>query len=381
MSSIQPRGSAFQLRVKHKLLPKPFFHTFDSREEAQEYGDRLESQLARGIVVPEMLSEPKSKDDLLVLEIVREYVKRGSVTDSDDALFGVLLTDKPVIGLRRSGITFRWVEDYVRWLKGPKKNLAPGTVRKRVEALGRVVDWHITQTTAPDTQPPANPLRLLPRGYSTYSKTDAAVADTEIKRDVSRDRRLSKADVASIRGALAGVKRDDRERPYTQDAAFHLLYLVIVDTGMRLLEAYRLRVDSIDLVRNVINVEGSKGHRGAIKRRVMPIKQCLRGPLREWCVGKEGLLFPFWDGTPEGKKKATGKLSQRFSTLFDYAGVPDFSEHDLRHEAACRWFELRNERGWIFSEIDVCKIMGWSDTKMALRYASIRGEDLSSRLD
>ena len=52
----------------------------------------------------------------------------------------------------------------------------------------------------------------------------------------------------------------------------------------------------------------------------------------------------------------------------------------MLHEAACRWFELRNDRGWVFSDIEICRVMGWKDTRMALRYASMRGEDLSSRL-
>ena len=47
--------------------------------------------------------------------------------------------------------------------------------------------------------------------------------------------------------------------------------------------------------------------------------------------------------------------------------MPDFREHDLRHEATCRWVELRNATGWVFSEIEVCRIMGWSDTRMMLR--------------
>ena len=89
----------------------------------------------------------------------------------------------------------------------------------------------------------------------------------------------------------------------------------------------------------------------------------------------------FSEGTPEDLPRCTARLSSRFATLFDYAGVPDFTEHDLRHEATCRWAVLRNPAGhWIFSETEICKIMGWKDANMMLRYASLRGEDLSARL-
>ena len=75
------------------------------------------------------------------------------------------------------------------------------------------------------------------------------------------------------------------------------------------------------------------------------------------------------------------RLSARFGTLFAYAGVTDMTEHDLRHCATCMWFGLRDAGGrWVFSEIEICRIMGWSDTRMALRYASLRGEDLAARL-
>lgn len=88
----------------------------------------------------------------------------------------------------------------------------------------------------------------------------------------------------------------------------------------------------------------------------------------------------FWDGTQDDLKKCMARLSVRFTSLFDYALAPSFTEHDLRHEACCRWVMLKGERGWLFNELEICKIMGWTDTKMMLRYASLRGEDLADRL-
>lgn len=377
MASIQQRGDRFQLRVKHKLLAKPFFFTFDTEPEAQAYGAQLEALLARGIVPQELLAEPARRtDDPLLIEVIRAYSKEAPVTASDSELLDVIVTE--VQGVRVSGVTFAWCQSYVEGLK-LKANLAPGTIRKRVGSLGRVLDWHIRRTTPVGAQPNANPLRLLPRGYSLYSAADV-LGGAKPKRDQVRDRRLGADELARIHAALAGEKRPGRERALVPDPAFRLLFDLIVDTGLRLFEAYRLRVESIDLVRNIINVEGSKGHRGHIKPRVVPIKPVLRAPLREWCEGREGLVFPFWDGSAGERVRTSNRLSNRFAALFDFAQVPDFTEHDLRHEATCRWFELRNATGWVFSEIEVCRIMGWSDTRMALRYASLRGADLSARL-
>ena len=87
------------------------------------------------------------------------------------------------------------------------------------------------------------------------------------------------------------------------------------------------------------------------------------------------------DGDKDSMKRTTNQLTSRFRSLFRHVELPDMKEHDLRHEACCRWFELRGKDGrWVFSDVEICKIMGWSDYSMVLRYASLRGEDLSSRL-
>lgn len=376
-TNIQPRAGKFQLRVTHKLLPRAFFFTFASRDEALNYGDQLAALLARGVVPEEMLARPKTGDDPMLTVVMEAYQRQTSITDSDDDLFKIIKME--VLGVRVSGVTFAWAEGYVRTLKAPQKHLAPSTIRKRIGALARVLDWHIRTITPEGVVPRANPLRMMTRGYSVYSKEDAKLAPPKI--DQQRDRRLSVAEAARIAEVLDGVKRSDRERIFTDDAAFGLLYALIVDTGMRLFEAYRLRVDSFDFKTNIIKVDGSKGHRGLIKPRVVPIKVGLRAPLQAWCAGRVGLVFPFWDGDIATRKKTQGRLTQRFAGLFDYAQMADFTEHDLRHEATCRWFELRRPDGqWMFSEVEVCRIMGWADTRMAVRYASLRGEDLSSRL-
>lgn len=375
--NIQQRGGRFQMRVRHALLPKPFFSTFDSEAEASAYGAQLEALLARGIVPAELAAAPARRaDDPLVIEVIRAYSRAAHVAPSDGEVLDVLVRETP--GLRVSGVTFAWCDEYVRRLKRVN-NLAPGTIRKRVGSLARVLDWHIRQTTPPGAQPMPNALRLLPRGYSAYTPDDVATG-AKAKRDTVRNRRLASDECERILQVLAGHKRPDRERALPHNPAFALLFHLLVDTGLRLFEAYRLRVASIDFAQGIINVDGSKGHHGAIKPRVVPLKPALREQLRVWCDGRVGLVFPFWDGSAEDKDRASGRLTARFRVLFDYAGVLDFREHDLRHEATCRWVEMRNATGWVFSEIEVCKIMGWTDTRMMLRYASLRGSDLASRL-
>lgn len=379
MASIQARGTRWQLRIKHRLLPRAAFFTFDTEAEARAYGDQVDALLAAG-VVPQGLLQDRQRapaSDLQVAAVCREYRALAPITASDDALLNTVLAS--LGGERLSQITPSWAAAWVQAMK-LRLHLAPGTIRKRVGLLARVLDWHAHRTQAPVT----HPLRTLPRGYSLYTAADSAVLARKgaaPRRDVQRDRRLLPAEEARIRQALAGVRRDDRERPWPADDAFRLLFDVILGTGLRLSEAFALRTDQWDAAGRFLRVEGSKGHRGAAKPRVVPVRPELGAQLDAWCRGRVGLLFPFWDGSPADRARASRRLSGRFSTLFAYAAVPGITEHDLRHEATCRWFELRRADGaWVFSDLEVCRIMGWTDTRMALRYASLRGEDLAARL-
>ena len=224
--------------------------------------------------------------------------------------------------------------------------------------------------------------RLLPAGYSVYSAADAGEAGA--RHDVARDRRLDADEEKSIEAALAGLPRVGRQRAWGADAQFRLLFHVILHQGMRLKEAICARVADIDFAAGVWAIRGSKGHRGRERQRSMPIHPALAGKLRAWCEGRDatGLLFDYWRGDDAAAlRRACNAASGRFATLFAYAGAEGLREHDLRHEACCRWLAMRDARGaWLFSEVEVCRMFGWSDTRIMLRYASIRGSDLAARL-
>ena len=381
MSSIQKRGSKWQLRVIHRLLPNAFYSTFDSEADAVSYGDQLERLLKNGIVPQELVDKEKRRADPFLEELIDHYKKLAPIAPSEVETLRYI--KQHLYKVRLSKVNAQWADQWVRNLK-LESNLAPSTIRKRIESLARVIDWYHRTHPAQNDAQPINQLRLMPRGYSQYTKTESEQSISEgkvAKVDVERNRRLLPEEENRIRSAMAGEKRPDKERKIAHDAAFSLLFELILNTGLRLSEAFCLRCDQVDHRNFVLKIEGSKGHRGAIKHRVVPLVPSLRGELKSWCEGKEGLLFPFWNGAADEKRKAGSKLSSRFKTLFEYANVMNFVEHDLRHEATCRWFDRRDPQGrWVLSEIEICRIMGWKDTRMALRYASIRGEDLASRL-
>lgn len=381
MASIQKRGEKWQVRVAHRLLPKPFFYTFPTESEARAYAAQLETMLDRGIVPVELLERDHTRTDPLLDTLIRDFVAQAPIAPTDAPMLALLRTE--VGALRLSHVNASWADGWVSQLK-TKANLAPGTIRKRVGALARAIDWHWRRNTPTGTASMINPLRLLPRGYSQYTPSEAAAlagSGKTARRDEQRDRRLSADDLVRVRVALAGDRNPARERALQRDPAFALLFELILATGIRLSEAFALQVEHVDQVRWVLTLEGSKGHRGAAKLRLVPLVKSIRPALVQWCAGRVGRVFPFWDGTPEDKHRASARLSRRFGVLFDYAGVPDFTEHDLRHTATCNWFMLRDQTGrWMFSDVELCRIMGWTSTRMAVRYASFRAEDLSARL-
>ena len=161
------------------------------------------------------------------------------------------------------------------------------------------------------------------------------------------------------------------------------LFELILNTGMRLKEAYRIRREWYDPENQVIHLQGSKGWRGELKPRTVPVVKALRPLLEAHCVGKKGLLFPFWSGEDADAQYTSNTLSHRFKSLFKYANMdPDFTEHDLRHEATCRWVTMRTDdgTGWMYRDSEICILMGWKSMDMYLRYASLRASDLSARL-
>lgn len=381
MASVQPRGDKWQIRVRHAQLARPFFATFNSEAEARTYAAQLEALLDRGIVPAELMEPEKRGENPQLVKVIGDYKLQAQIAATDKPTLELVAAD--VGGVRLLSVNAKWADEWVGRLK-VERHLAPSTVRKRVECLARVLDWYWRRLTTAGGTAPANPLRMMPTGYSHATDDEARKLrekKLDVKRDVERDRRLVGDEEARCQRVMAGEKRADRERALSVDPAFSLLFYLIVNTGLRLTEALQLRVDQFDAERWVFRVAGSKGHRGKIKPRVVPIVKPLRAPLTEWCADRVGLMFPFWDGTPEDKRPASSRVSARFARVFEYAMVDDFTEHDLRHEATCRWFELRDAAGrWLFSEVEVCKIMGWADTRMAVRYASLRGEDLSARL-
>lgn len=382
----KPSGK-WEIGLRHPSLPggRRYF-SFDSEQEANAYEQQWRALKLAGIDPPAELLRPAPVQSPTLGNIVRAWASSGHAAPTQQSALGSLFSE--VGQVRLNDATYAWLATYVQWLKADK-NLAPGSVRHRVQALGRSIDEYLRNH--PDVQY-TNPVKLLPKGYSRYSDVDARLVVAkggEPKADVVRDRRLHPGEQERIVAALSGEHREGRQRGLLLPGGNALLtmFLLIVYSGLRLREAYTLTRGQVDMSGKVLRVQSSKQWRGKVAWRDVPMRQEVHQALTTYLSTRSMLpsahLFPFM--AEEGAKSLTTvsqRLSARYRIAFEYAGCEDLREHDLRHEATCRWLELKDAAGnWMFRLEEVNRIMGWSaSSTMAQRYASFRGVDLAQRL-
>lgn len=384
----QRSNGRWEIALRHPSIPggRRYF-TFETEAEANAYAEQWRLMKLAGIEPPAELLRPLESHDPPLGAVLRHWANSGLAAPSQQITISTLITE---VGERRlSEATYAWLAAYIESLKTRTRNLAPSSIRHRVQALGRAIDEYLRHHPDITHQ---NPTRLLPRGYSSYSERDKALAEAagaQAKRDVTRDRRLLPGEEDRIVAALSGYQRPDRERALSLPGGNALLtiFLLIVNSGLRLREAYRIKRGHVDLDAKVIRVQSSKQWRGKVAWRDVPMRPEVHAALVKYLSTRSLLptadLFPFQTEEPGmTEKKVTQRLSDRFRVAFQYAGCQGLREHDLRHEATCRWLELRDTTGgWMFRAEEVNRIMGWAPgSVMAARYASFRAEDLAQRL-
>lgn len=384
----QKASGRWEIGLRHPSLPggRRYF-TFETEAEANAYADQWRLMKLAGIEPPAELLKPLAGQDPPLGLVLREWANSGLAAPTQQITISTLVRE--VGDVRLAAADYAWLTGYVQSLKTRERNLAPNSIRHRVQCIGRAIDEYLRHHPKLVHQ---NPVRLLPKGYSSYSERDRALAEAggaKPKADMVRERRLRPGEEARIVAALSGVQRPDRERALLLPGgnALLTLYLLIVNSGLRLREAYRLKRAHVDLDAKVIRVQSSKQWRGKVAWRDVPMRPEVHAALAAYLSTRHLLppadLFPFQTEEPGlTEKKVTQRLSDRFRVAFAYAGCQDLREHDLRHEATCRWFELRDAAGgWMFRGEEINRVMGWAPgSAMAQRYASFRAEDLAARM-
>jgi integrase len=362
MASKRQRGTgSWEYVVKKKgLLPKPICLTFYSEEEGDAYCANLESLLAKGIVPDQFRIKAKADPVKTIQKAIDEYRNEVTITDDDHAILKHLGESVGTKDLAK--VDYKWAESWVKDLRA--EGLSPSTIRKKVGALARCLDWVMRRG---DTMLVANPLRMLPKRYATTSAG---------RKDVERDRRLKDGEEKAIKDILNKVKPEGRERAFAipHADALRLMFTLALETAMRMRETYTLTRDQIDIKNRTIHLDKTKNG----DSRQVPMSSVAVTAVKDYLETLEGdNLFPFWDGSHDAYKLrvTTIRISQQWARIFDAAKCPDLTYHDLRHESVSRMFERTK-----MSEVKIAKISGHSSTKMLMRYTHLRGSTLADEM-
>ena len=366
MSSIKksPNGR-FQLRVENKrLLDEPFYSTFDTYEEAKDYGDRLERLLKQGIV-PAGLNDKKVQPNSWSLSrCMLEYLKAGGVKHSEEMILNTLR--EPLGSVFTSELNYAWCQEWVNMMKR-EQHLAPSTINHRVGALRRCLDW---MTRAHPDVLVINPLRTLKLGFASYTSEDEKYLPdgAEKKTHTQRNRRLHEDEEERLLKVLAN-------RP--DELAF---VSVALDSAMRMREIYTLTLDQVSLEMKTIFLFKTKNGDDRQVPITKPVERALKLYLKENAdaiKARGGRVFPYWPGGTAVAEldDTTAEVSRIFRNVFKEAKIANFKFHDTRHEATCRLF-LRTK----LSDTLIARITGHNDPRMLKRYASLRGSDIADQV-
>ena len=383
----KPSGK-WEIGLRHPSLPggRKYF-TFDTAEEAEVYARQWKLMKGAGLQPPTALTQPAGPDGgVRLVRVFGEWSESGFAAPTQ--LLTLRTLTREVGSVKLAEADYTWLTGYLRQLK-VEKNLSPISIKHRIQALGRSIDEYLRHHPGLKV---VNPVRLLPRGYSAYGEAEAKQVQArggKPKASVQRDRRLLPGEHEKIVQVLSGYERPDRMRglQLKGGTALLTLYLLIVNTGLRLKEAYTLRRHQVDMDAKVLRVQSSKQWRGAVIYRDVPMTPAVHAALASYLATRPMLpgawFFPFMEEEGvKGEKTVSQRLSLRFRIAFEYMDIHGLREHDLRHEATCRWLEMKDARGMpLFRLEELNKIMGWKPgSLMAQRYASFRSEDLAARL-
>ena len=358
------------------VLDKPLYMTFDTEDEGDAYAKKLDALLAKGIVPEDFKPEVAV---ITVKDLIHAYELEAHPSPKDRGCLSVVIEARGSTLV--SCITPQWVDAWIKEMKLIDHN-APSTIRAKVGSLSRACDWAVRKglMTMSDI-----PFRSLPFGYAQYTSDEVTKAGVK-KIDIERDRRLEPGEYERILEVIEQGVLPRAQRPYAlpYPRAVRLLYILALESAMRMREMFTLYTYQINLSKKTIFLDKTKnGDKRQVPLSSVAIKELTAylDQHREVPKGHPNdAVFPWWSGKDSDLASVTDMLSKLFHSarnpgIFDVAKCENLKFHDLRHEATSRLFERTS-----LGDTQIMRITGHKSQRMLMRYANLRASDLASSM-
>lgn len=320
MATYRKRGKSWQAQVRRNGIVKA--KTFRTKAMAEAWARQTEDELTAGHLV-----DTKDSDRILLRDLLEQYRneitprKRSSVNETNriNQLVG-FLGDVPLCRLTPDRI--------VKHADDRLKTCTAETVRKDLGTLGHVLK--VSQTL----------WGIRVKGDPVRQAKWILSATGGLEPSTHRDRRLLPGEEKKLK----------KELPICAKAAF----LLAIDTGMRRGEIMRIRRE--DISSDTLHIP-----KGKVGARTIPLTKRAQRILSR-LEGDE--LFQI---QPDS-------ITQAFERACRRAKITGLTFHDLRHEAASRFFE----RGLSIPEVAL--ITGHKTWESLKRYTNLKPTDLVGKI-
>ena len=340
MATYSKRGDfQWQVKIRRKGFPSQT-RTFDTKAAAEAWGRQIESEMDRGVFVSRKEAENTTLSEALDrYELEVTIHKKGS---QEKALIKKWKTD-PLAARFLASIQGK---DIATYRDTRLKEVSPNTVRLELAVISHLFTVSVKEWGMVGLLNPVMQIRKpkLPRG---------------------RERRLQPGELKLICGASESSLLPDIAR-------------FAVETGMRREELSRMTWNLVDLKKRTVTLLDTKNG----EKRIVPlspgaIRILERIPRRidgnVWGMRPDSITQSFIRAVARARA-AYEKECEEQGEKPDTAFLVDLTFHDLRHEAASRFFE----KG--LNPMQVAAITGHKTLQMLKRYTHLKAEDLAELL-
>lgn len=341
MATIRKRGDLqWEVRVRHKGHPTQS-KTFCTKAEGEAWAAVIESEMARGVFISRTEAER-----VTLAECLQRYLsevtpsKRGAA--SERSRIGTLL-QHPLSHAYMASVRST---DLAKFRDDRLKKVSAASVTRELTIIGHVFNVAIREW-----------------GMESLSNPVAAIRKPQQPR--GRDRRLHEGELERLLAAS--------HSPELQAAV-----LLALETGMRRSELTSLIWRKVNLKSAVIRLDETKNG----ESRAVPLSSAAIRVLEALPRRLDGQVFGLTgESLSQAFERARDRARKKYQEECKAAGqkpaadfLVDLRLHDLRHEAASRFFEKE------LNVMEVAAITGHKDLRMLKRYTHLRAEDLAKKL-